>query len=235
MNELLLIVSAVVSALFVLVALKFGKERLYGAIIVFLILIASMGGKIVEFAGHQTNTGNIFYASIFLATYFLIERHGKKEGLYSIWIGAIWILFFAAFVQITVALTGTPDSQAVSDAQRIAFSSVPRVALASIVSYILSQSLNVYLYLWLRKKMDGKRLWLRANISNAAAQGLDSVIFFVVAFGGAVIPDNLSDIIITGFVLKVLYMMGAALLLYLNSIEEDREPESSSITYRYDR
>ena len=96
-NELILLLTAVVSAVFVFTAWRFGKERLYSAIIVFLILIASLGGKIVTFAGHPTNTGNIFYASVFLATYFLIERYGKREGIRSIWIGVVWVVFFLPF------------------------------------------------------------------------------------------------------------------------------------------
>lgn len=70
MNELLLIVIAIMSALFVVVGWRLGKERLYTVIVIFLLLIVAVGGKVVSFFGYETNTGNIFYASVFLATYF---------------------------------------------------------------------------------------------------------------------------------------------------------------------
>jgi len=65
MNELLLAGSSLASALFTTLMWKLGKNRLYAAIIVFLILIASVGGKLVPVFGHVTNSGNIFYASVF--------------------------------------------------------------------------------------------------------------------------------------------------------------------------
>ena len=172
---------------------------------------------------------------MFLATYFLIERYGKREGIRSIWIGVIWVIFFSVLVQITIALTSAPTTQTLNDAFKIAFSPVSRVAFASLAAYIASQSLNVYVYARLKYQFDGKRLWLRANLSNVAAQAVDSLIFFVVAFAGAVVPANLVDIILTGFVLKVGYMAVASLLLYFNRIEEDRDVRSSTITFRYDR
>ena len=223
MNELLLLITALISAGFVLVGWKFGKERLYSVIIVFLILIAAVGGKTVEFFGHTTNTGNIFYASVFLATYFIIERFGRKEGIYSIWVGITAVLFFTALVRITIALVGSPATASLSDAVAIAFGPVPQVALASICAYALSQSLNVYLYLLMKQKMQNKYLWLRANICNALAQLLDSTVFFIIAFLGVVAPSSIWDIIFTGLAIKVVYMIFAAPLLYFNKIEEDED------------
>ena len=65
MNEILLLIMAFVSAGYVIVSWMLGKERLYTAIIIFLVLISTVGGKIVTFFGYETNTGNIFYASVF--------------------------------------------------------------------------------------------------------------------------------------------------------------------------
>ena len=227
MNELLLLITGVVSASFVLAGWKLGKERLYSVIIIFLILVATVGAKIVSFFGHETNTGNIFYASTFLATYFLIERYGRREGTFSIWMGIIAVLFFSVLVQITISLTGSPSTAPLNDALSIAFGAVPRVALASLCAYALSQSLNVYLYLLLKRRMQGAYLWLRANISNAVAQLFDSVVFFMIAFWGVVPYARVWDLILTGFMIKVVYMMIASLLLYLNTIEEEDDGDGN--------
>ncbi len=230
MNELLLILMAVVSSVFVFASWKVSKERLYGVIIVFLILIATVGGKIVEFFGHPTNAGNIFYASVFLATYFIIERYGRQKGIYSIWIGSIAVIFFSILAYFAIILDGSYSNLSLSSDIAEALSTIPRVAFASILAYIASQNLNVYLYLVLKKRTNGKYLWLRANISNAVAQVLDSVLFFILAFWGTVPFSSVIEILITGFVIKVVYMMLASLLLYLNRIEEEEEPLVQSIT-----
>lgn len=229
MNELLLFVTALLCALLVTVGWRFGKERLYGVIIVFLILIATVGGKIAPFFGHETNTGNIFYASVYLATYFLIERFGKREGIFSIWVGVVAVLFFSVFVQLTILLAGSPSTASMNTALATAFGPVSQVALASVVAYAFSQNLNVRLYLYFKNRFRNRYMWLRANLSNALAQILDSAIFFTVAFWGALPPADMWDIILTGFVIKVVYMMLVSPLLYLNTIEEE-EDGSGSVT-----
>jgi len=232
-NETLLLVTGILSCGVVFAAWKFDKERLYSVIVVFLILIATVGGKIVDFFGHETNAGNIFYASVFLATYFLIERYGRRAAMRAIWVGIIGVLVFTVLTQLAVALVGTDISTLLNTGLSVVFGYAPRVAVASMLAYAVSQSLNVYLYVYFKRYFANRR-WLRANLSNAATQVLDSAIFFSIVFWGAVPSASLWDIILTGYVIKVGYMMLAALLLHFNTVEEDEGKGRSSITLNYD-
>ena len=229
MNETILLISAILSSIFVLIAWRAGKERLYSAIIVFLILIAAVGGKIVEFFGFETNTGTIFYASVFLATYFLIERYGSREGIRSIWIGAIAVLAFSALARITSAYIGSPTTAELDAALAVAFTPLVRVTFASLAAYAISQSLNVYLYIHLKRRMKGAYLWVRANVANALAQLVDSTVFFVIAFAGVVPLSSMGEVLLTGFVVKVIFMMLASPLLYLNTMEESEDDEGNAV------
>jgi queuosine precursor transporter len=230
MNELLLLATAVASTSFIIISWKLGKERLYSAIIIFLILIATVGGKIVEFFGAQTNTGNIFYAAVFLATYFLIDRHGKKEGLRSIWIGVIGVTFFILLAKLTVALQGLETSADLNRAYEIIFDPATRVTLASLVAYTLSQNLNVRLYIHLKEKSQKLNLWMRANVTNAIAQVLDSLVFFLIAFVGVVPLSNIFEVIGMSLVIKIVFMMLASPLLYFNTIESEESRGYSAVT-----
>ncbi len=232
MNEILLVLTCLISVSFVFISWSLGKERLYTAIIIFLALIATVGAKIVEFFGFETNTGNIFYASVFLATYFLIESYGKREGIRSIWIGVIGVIFFLALAHATVALVGSPQSQALTDALSMAFTPTIRVAFASLIAYTLSQALNVYLYTYLKEKLERRHLWLRANISNAVAQSLDSFIFFVIAFWGVVSLESIIESLLIGYLMKVAFMALVAPMLYLNTLETEVEEEYVMVTIR---
>ena len=235
MNEILLVATGFLSTFFVYVAWKLGEERLYTAIVAFLILIATVGGKLVEFFGHETNTGNIFYAAVFLATYFLIERFGKAKGLRSIWIATIVVVFYTILAQLSVLYVGTSGTGSFSAAVSVVFASSLRVTFASVVAFVASQTFNVYLYTYLRERFKNKYLWLRANTANALAQILDSGIFFLVAFGGVVAPENISDIIATGILIKIAYMALASPLLYLNVEEREENHEDAAITLRWQR
>jgi queuosine precursor transporter len=232
MNELLLGVQAAVCTLFVILTWRFARERLYGVITLFLILIGTVGGKIVYFFGHATNTGNIFYASIFLATYFLIERMGRRQGIYAIWMSVIAVAFFFVLVQIAIAFVGSPATAHFNAAIEAAFSPFSRVTVASLIAYILSQNLNVYVYCYLKERWSNSHIWLRANISNILAQILDSVVFFTIAFWGIVAPGNIVDIILTGFAIKAAFIAVTTPLLYLNRVELDDGKDYSQISMR---
>lgn len=56
---------------------RFGKEWLYSAIVVHLLLISLLGGKLIAVFGFTTNVGNVFFINVLFATYMLIERYGK--------------------------------------------------------------------------------------------------------------------------------------------------------------
>src|SRR3989344_1683404 len=232
MNEALLFLSGLISIAFVLAAWKLGKERLYSAIIVFLILIAAVGGKIVEFFGFATNTGNIFYASVFLATYFLIERYGRREGIRSIFIGIVAVVFFSLLARVTSALIGSGATAQLDDALSVAFDPLLRLTFASLLAYAISQSCNVYLYIYLKERLQGAHVWLRANVTNVVAQLLDSTVFFLVAFLGTVPFASVWEVLLTGFVIKVVFMMLASPLLYLNRVEEEDDEGQAIIAIR---
>lgn len=232
MNELLLMGQAVVSTLLVLLAWRFARERLYTVISIFLILITIAGGKLVYLFGHATNTGNIFYGAVFLATYFLIERLGKREGIYAIWIGVVAVAFFFVCIQIVVAFVGSPVTAPVNTALAAAFEPFSRLTIASLIAFILSQNVNVFTYLYLKERWNGAHLWLRTNIASVLGQTVDSTVFFTIAFWGVSANANIADIMVTGFVIKVLFIAITSPLLYLNRIEAEDGEDYAKISMR---
>lgn len=229
MNEILMLLTAVLCTGAILVTWRLGRSRLYCLILIFLILIAAAGGKVVTFFGHETNTGNIFYAAAYLATYFLLERYGRRAGFYAVWIGALGVAFYSLLVYITIQLAGSPETSALNSALPIVFEPVPRVAFASILAFVISQNVNIRLYLHLKAGLLGASRWWRANIANALAQMLDSLVFFVIAFAGVVPNVNVGDILFTGLAIKVAYMAITAPFLYLNGMELDEDGDGVSV------
>src|SRR5262249_12428514 len=103
---------------------------------------------------------------------------------------------------------------------------------ASLIAFVLSQNLNIFIYIWLKERWNGSKLWLRANIASFVAQILGSVVFFGIAFWGIVPPANIADIIVTGFVIKVIYVALVTPLLYLNRIESEDGRDYAEISMR---
>jgi queuosine precursor transporter len=215
-NELLFLLSVLINIVVIFVAARRGTDWLFGAIAVNLILIGIFGAKLISIFGFTTNAGNAFYACVFLATHFLLERHGKHLGLKAIWFGAGFILYFVAMSQFASQFVGLALSETVNVSISTLFSFSARITFASIIAYVFAQHLNVYLYEWLKGKTNNRLLWLRSNGANIVAQLVDSLLFFTLAFPELPGP-LLVQTILVGWLTKTLVVSAGTPFLYLDS------------------
>jgi uncharacterized integral membrane protein (TIGR00697 family) len=214
-NEVLFVASALADIIVIFLAARRGIECLFGTIIVNLILIGIFGGKLIMIFGLTTNAGNVFYACVFLATHFLMEKQGKQAGLKTIWFGAILILFFVTMSQFANQFIGLPLSTTANTALLTVFAFSLRITLASLLAYVFAQYVNVTIYDWLKSKTHNHFLWLRSNGANIVSQLVDSLIFFSIAFFDLPGP-LLVQTILVGWLIKTLVVALGTPFLYLN-------------------
>ncbi len=203
MNELLWIALALVNFTALgLIYKYYGLMGLFAWIAMNSVIANIQVTKTIEFFGLTATLGNIAYGSIFLATDAISEKYGLKEAKKAVIIGFVSLLFFVLVMQISLLFT--PQSGAVHDALAVIFGLIPRIALGSLVAYILSQWLDVYLFQYIKKKSpDGKKLYLRNMASTATSQLIDTAIFVPIAFLGAFEFAIVLDIFITTYVIKL--------------------------------
>jgi len=201
-NELLWLLMAVIDFCALLIVFRlFGREGLYAAIVISIILCNIQVLKIVEIFGLTATLGNILYGSIFLATDLLSELYGKDKARKGVWIGFYALIFTSVIMQIALLFKPTADDF-IDPALRQIFDFLPRVAIASITAYMVSQHHDIWLFHILKNKFKGKHLWLRNNITTMISQLIDSAIFCVIAFWG-VFPHNIFiEILITTYIIK---------------------------------
>ncbi len=221
-NESLFLLSALVDIIFVFFAARRGIDWLLGTVIVNLMLIGIFGAKLITVFGFSTNAGNVFYACVFLATYFILERYGKQVGMKTIWYGASLILFFVAMSQFAVRLTGLPLSDAANSAISTLFLFSLRITFASVLAYVFAQYVNIFIYEWLRVRTHGKLLWLRSNGANIVSQLVDSLLFFSIAFFDLPGPILVQTILV-GWLVKTLVVSMGTPLLYIDAYLERKK------------
>ncbi len=159
------------------------------------------------FALEQT-LGNVTFASTFLVTDILSEKYGKKTANQAVILGTLSSAAFILLSQIWLLYTPSPNDF-VSEAIRNVFSNTPRIILASLTVYFLSQLFDVWIYhkwwdLTSKKCGDSKRfLWLRNNGSTLISQLINAVLFNVLAFAGTYEPSTLVTIIISTYIIYI--------------------------------
>ncbi|WP_411954627.1 queuosine precursor transporter [Alkalibacillus sp. S2W] len=215
MNEILFFVTLAINFIGILLFYKlFGKTGLF-AWIAFATVIANIEVvKSVNIFGLEATLGNVVYATIFLATDLLNEKYGKEEARKSVFVGLASMAFFVIMIQVD--LNYVPNSEDFAhEPMETLFSITPRIMIASFVAYFISQLLDVYIFDAIKRKTDGKFLFIRNNISTAASQLVDSFIFTFIAFLGVFGFSTVVMIGITTYLLKLLVAILDTPIIYL--------------------
>ena len=90
-------------------------------------------------------------------------------------------------------------------AYEVAFGSAWRVAAASMIAYFCGEFVNSFVLAKMKVWMQGRRLWARTIGSTIFGEGVDSLLFYPLAFyGTGIIPnDKLIPVMLFQFVAKV--------------------------------
>lgn len=203
MNETLWIIFALVDLCMVLVVYRmFGRVGLFGLMVFNLLLCNIQVLKTVELFGLTTTLGNVLYASVFLATDLLSEFYGKKEARKGVLLGFVALVMMVAYMQIALYFKPAPDDFAQPHLAAL-FGFLPRIALASMVAYLISQMHDVWAFHAIKERTGSKLLWLRNNASTMVSQLLDSVIFCIIAFWGMFPIEVFWEIMLSTYIIKV--------------------------------
>lgn len=185
MNEILFIVSILINFIGIIIAYKvFKKTGLFVWVAISTIIANIEATKCIDMFGISATLGNVVYSTVFLATDILSEIYGGQEARKAVKIGFFSMLIFTLLTQIDLLFI--PNEQdIVNDSMHTIFSFMPRFCFASVVTYVVSNTLDTYLYDIIKNKLpEDKFLWVRNNGSTMISQLIDSILFTLIAFVG---------------------------------------------------
>ena len=91
----------------------------------------------------------------------------------------------------------------------------PRLLLASFCAYLVGEFANSTILAKMKIWTQGRHLWARTISSTIVGQGLDSLVFILIAFGGLMAGPALVTAILSQWLFKSLYEALATPLTYL--------------------
>lgn len=158
------------------------------ALYVTLVLVSNLvASKIIGFDLWFTTLyapgATLLFSVTFLLTDIVNEKFGRSATQRMIVLAFLSQIAFLVFSYIAISATPAPFflNQAAFDT---VFSSVPRIAAAGLITFLISELLDAYLYQWFRLKTHGRHLWMRNAFSSIPAMLLDSSLFVTLAFWG---------------------------------------------------
>ncbi len=203
MNELLWVLMLIINFGAILIAYRiWGKLGLYLWVPISVIVANIQVTKTVNLFGLEATLGNIVYASGFLVTDILSECFSKKESRKAIGIGFFSLIAMTLMMQVSI-MFNPAASDFVQDSMVTIFSFMPRIMIASLIAYFISNHHDIIAYdFWKKKFPSTKMIWLRNNVSTIVSQLIDSIIFTLIAFLGIFETDILIQIILSTYILK---------------------------------
>ncbi|MEB3860052.1 MAG: queuosine precursor transporter [Desulfurococcales archaeon] len=173
---------------------------MFGAVIVLANVAA--GVKLEVVLGLVVPAGTLAYAVTFIITDIVDELWGKRRAVYIVWGGLAAEIIMLVLIGIEYRIPALNPSQ--EELFKTVFSSQPRIVLASIIAYLVSQHHDVWAFWKLREFTRGRLLWLRNNASTMVSQLIDTTIFITIAFAGTVTGTVLVNMILATWLFKVL-------------------------------
>ncbi len=207
----------------------FGRQGLYASIVVSLLLANLQGPKLTEIFGLQTSMGVILYSSIYFATDLLSEKYGKAEATRAVMIGFVVSVIIIVMIRLSLLYQPASDpevavfAQSMHDATASLFNFTPRFVLGSLLAYLISQRVDVWLFHLIKERTQGRHLWLRNNLSTLCSQALDTVIYGLVVWWGVVDLTTAMQLAVAKYLFKVIIALIDTPFIYLARSWEVKE------------
>ena len=162
------------------------------------------------FAEKQFHIGIVSFTGallVFPISYIINDVVSEVWGIHRARL-LIWSAF--GFNLLFVLLGGLVDvipgeGGAMDEAFHTVFGLAPRIAIASLLAFLVGSFMNAHVMVRMHQHDGGKRFALRAVLSTLAGEGCDSIIFFPVALGGIVPWSAMPMFVLWQVLLKTAY------------------------------
>lgn len=147
--------------------------------------------------------GVLFFPLSYIIGDVLTEVYGYAHARRVIWTGFAALIFMAFMAWVVVALPPA-DGWPYQSAYEAVFGNSWRIVMASITAFWVGEFANSYVLARMKLWTGGKFLWARTIGSTVVGQGLDSVIFYPLAFFGMAgwPPDQLLQVVVSQWLIK---------------------------------
>jgi len=178
--------------------------------VVCLIISNLIEIKTVDLGWFTITAGVTVFPISYIINDCVVEVYGFRKARLMIWAGFTMSLFTALMLNVAIILPGGADWQG-QQAMEAIYGSVPRIMAASFAAFICGSMVNAYVMSRMKASAAGRGrnsrtdFSLRAIASTLWGEGVDSLIFFPIAFGGVFPIRTILSLIATQALLKTAY------------------------------
>lgn len=176
------------------------------AILLLSNLIGAAKLSSVSIAGHEFvyGAGILFFPLGYVIGDVLTEVYGYARARRVIWVGFAALLFMAVMSYVVVSLPPA-DGWEGQAAYEAVFGSTWRIVAASLIAFWAGEFVNSFVMARMKIWTKGRALWTRTIGSTVVGQGVDSLLFYPIAFWGVWSNEQVLTVMVTNWALKVMW------------------------------
>ncbi len=178
-----------------------------------LLISNTVAGKFFSIGSLSFPSGVILFPVSYIFGDVLTEVYGYERSRRIIWTGVFAEILMALFYSLVLILPSASfwhDQEAFS----VVLGQVPRTVAATIAGYFAGEFTNSFIMAKLKIYTRGRFLWVRTIGSTIAGEGVDTILFIVIAFAGIMPGNELFRSIPAVYIFKVAYEILATPLTY---------------------
>lgn len=202
-----------------------------------LIISNLMEIKTVPLGPLTITAGVIVFPISYIINDCIVEIYGFRKARLTIWLGFGANLLVTLMLQVGLWLPGTAEWHG-QEAMATIFGAVPRILFASFTAFLCGSMVNAYVMSRMKLNSGDRGFSLRAIVSTVFGEGVDSAIFFPIAFAGSLPWSMIISLMFTQIVLKTLYEITVLPITLravkrLRAIEQTDPDIDSGISYKW--
>ncbi len=173
--------------------------------------------------------GTAVFSTIFLCNDIITEHYGSEAAKKNIWLSFVTQILVTITMVVAIGFN-PPNGDKAHDAISLLFLPAPRLLIASLVAFVVSQLFNINIFQALSKICKEKMLWLRSNAALMISELVDNIIFSSLAW---VIlsptPVSMTTLIYTyiigTYILRVIFAIFSTPIIYWSYYFKPRNHE----------
>ncbi|OHC93614.1 MAG: hypothetical protein A3H25_07095 [Sphingomonadales bacterium RIFCSPLOWO2_12_FULL_63_15] len=174
------------------------------AAFVAILLLSNLIGaaKLSSLGGFTFGAGILFFPLGYVIGDVLTEVYGYARARRCVWASFAAMLFMAVMSWVVVALPPA-EGWAGQASYEAVFGSTWRIVFASLIAFWTGELANSFVLARMKLLTQGKHLWMRTIGSTIVGQGVDSLLFYPLAFYGNWTQTQVLTVMVTNWAMKV--------------------------------
>ncbi|MGC3978142.1 MAG: queuosine precursor transporter [Paludibacteraceae bacterium] len=160
--------------------------------------------KLINIGTIEATAGLLIFPISYILNDIIAEVWGYKKARLIIWVGFLMNFLAILVFRMSIAVPGSVNFTHQSEFALV-LGNTERITIASFIAFLFGAFTNAFVMSKMKIMQKGRNFSLRAVISTLFGEGIDSLVFFNIAFYGVIPNKDLFILILTQMLMKTGY------------------------------